>query len=288
MFKIFKRVIRDFLKTWFLDTNFKKKVTLDLILTTIQNFIFTPLVGGCGVAALLLPFSLLLCLLWLCVLTTYFLYVGHYKGIPRIWGFTIGLWYAIFITCMSEVPLVIGFEHTKVLVVHLFDNDLIGFRSLCFQTIFLLDDLSRSLGVVIYVPSCLGALRFLLWSFFKNDKRGCSGREDPTDGKPSSWFSFVFRPKTPERSKWEEDTAHCASLEQMMRESKNLSNLFYAEVYQTDRGRITKCSENRWRGVWWGGTQRTCSSRDLTRGEIGEIAGSKKPGKYWGPAWWYL
>jgi hypothetical protein len=283
MFKNLKNRILSFTGRWLFSTNHKD---IYLILAAVKNIILTPLVGGCGVAALLLPFSILLCLLWVCVLTTYFLYVGHYKGIYRIWGFTIGLWYLIFTTCMSEVPLVIGFEHTRVLAVYLLDSDHIGFRSLCFQTIFLLDAISRSLGVVLYVPSYLGVLRFLSSLFLKNYKRGCSGREDPTDGKPSSWFSFFSRPETPKRSKGEEDIAHCASLKQMMRENKSIFNLFYAEVYQTDPGRITKCSETRWGGVW-GGTQRTCSSRDMTRGEIGEIAGSKKPGKYWGPAWWY-
>jgi hypothetical protein len=280
MFESLKKVIRSFTLTWSFSTNHKINVTLYLIFTASKNFILTPLVGGCLVAALLLTFSLLLCLLWLCVLTTYFLYVGNYKGIRRIWAFTIGLWYVIFTTCMSEVPIVIGFEHTRVLAVYLLDSDYIGFRSLCFQTIFLLDDLSRSLGVVIHVPSYLGALRSL-FSLLKNYKTGCSGREDPTDGKSSSWFSSIFRPKPPKRSTGAEDLAHCTSLEKMMRESKSPFNPFYNEVYQSHNGRITKYSET-WYGGVWGGTRSTCTSRDMTRGET---ASSKKSGRHWG-SWW--
>jgi hypothetical protein len=279
MFERLKIRIRNFTERWFFSTN-HNHITLYLILTVSKNFILTPLVGGCLVAALLLTFSLLLCLLWLCVLTTYFLYVGNYKGIRRIWAFTIGLWYFIFITCLSEVPIVIGFEHTRVLAVYLLDSDHIGFRSLCFQTIFLLDNISRSLGVVIHVPSYLGALRSL-FLLLKNDKTGCSGREDPTGGKSSSWFSSIFPPKPPKRSQGAEDNARCASLEQVMRESKSLFNPFHNEIYQSENGRITKYSET-WLGGIMGGTQTTCHSRDMTRGEK---ASSKKSGRYWG-SWW--
>jgi hypothetical protein len=218
----------------------------------------------------------------LCEPSFYFLYIGNYNSLCRIWSFTIGLWYLIFTTCMSEVPIVIGFEHTKVLLVYLLDNQQIGFRGLCFHTVYLLDDLSKILGSVIHLPSYLSVFR-LLSSFLKNDKTGCSGREEPTNEKSSSWFSFFSPPKPPKRSTRAEDLAHCTSLEKMLRQNRNFFNPFHAEASQVDRGRITRYTEDWWFGVG-GGTRSTCFSRDMTKAET---AASKKPGRYWGLGWWY-
>ena len=62
---------------------------------------------------LLVQLSPLLSILWLCVATLYFLYISDYKDIFKIWGITIGIWYLIFTTSLSEIPILIGFENTK-------------------------------------------------------------------------------------------------------------------------------------------------------------------------------
>jgi len=135
-------------------TSFKKKLCNKDSLSYLKKNYLTPrIVGICIISLLLLvKFSPILSLLWLCISTLYFLYIRDYKDVFKVWGFTIGMWYFIFTTSLYEITILIGFENTQVVINHLLDNEFI-FENLCFQTVYLLDTLSAKLGFSIYIPA---------------------------------------------------------------------------------------------------------------------------------------
>ena len=148
-----------------------------------KNYLTPRIIGICIISLfLLVKLSPIFSLLWLCVPTLYFLYIGSYKDISKIWGFTIGIWYLIFTTSLSEITILIGFENTTVIINYLLDNNFL-FENLCFQTVYILDALSTKLGFSIYIPAVVN-----IFGFFKKlfKKTGCSGQEDSGDKKNSS------------------------------------------------------------------------------------------------------
>lgn len=64
---------------------------------------------------LLIFFSLVYSIMWLVMSSFYFLYVRNCKSIYKIWFITVTIWYLIFTTTLAEIPILIGFNHTKVL-----------------------------------------------------------------------------------------------------------------------------------------------------------------------------
>jgi hypothetical protein len=133
------------------------------VLDYLQKNYFTPRIIGISIISLILLIKLspILSLVWLNISTLYFMYIGSYKDIYKIWSFTIGIWYLIFTTSLSDITILIGFEHTKVIINYLLDNDFM-FETLCFQTVYILDGLSAKLGFSIYIPAVVN-----IFSFFK-------------------------------------------------------------------------------------------------------------------------
>jgi hypothetical protein len=108
---------------------------------------------------LLVQCSPILSLLWLGISTLYFVYIRNYKPISKIWGFTIGVWYIIFTTSLSEITILIGFDNTKIIINYLLENTFL-FENLCFQTVYILDALSAKLGFSIYIPAAVNIFSF--------------------------------------------------------------------------------------------------------------------------------
>lgn len=127
---------------------------------------------------LLVATSPILSLLWLLVPTAYFLYNRNYKDIFKIWGFTLVIWYLIFTTCLSGTTILIGFEHTKAIVIYMSENNVM-FEPLCFQTVYILDVLSAKLGFPLYIPALIN-----IFSFFGKGKPQCSEDENSN----TSWW----------------------------------------------------------------------------------------------------
>ena len=98
-------------------------------------------------------------LCWLCVPTIFFLYSKNYRGILIIWAFTVNVWYFIFTTTLSEIPILIGFENTNRILYYIAFNNFM-FENLCFQTVYLIDTLSAKLGFSIYIPAIIKLQRF--------------------------------------------------------------------------------------------------------------------------------
>jgi hypothetical protein len=137
--------------------NMNKKLKKSLIefkkafLEYIKSKYFTPCNRNlCSVSFFLIVISPVFSILWLCIPTLYFLYMHSYKSILNIWGFTIGVWYLIFTTSLSEITIVIGPNNTVIVINYLLDNQIL-FENLCFQTVYILDVLSKKLGFSIYI-----------------------------------------------------------------------------------------------------------------------------------------
>ena len=115
-------------------------------------------------------FLLILCpifsILWLLGPTIYFLWKRNYKDIFKIWVFTLSTWYFIFTTCLSTclsvTPIVIGFEHTGLLVDYMVRNleDLV-FKSFCLQTVYFLDFISYRVGFTFYIPALINIFKHI-------------------------------------------------------------------------------------------------------------------------------
>ena len=91
----------------------------------------------------------ILTIIWLCLPTLYCIYKRNYNSILMIWISTISLWYTLFAFSFSEFEtIVVGKENTYALIHYLLINDVMN-ENLCFQTIFLLDQL----GCIILIPN---------------------------------------------------------------------------------------------------------------------------------------
>ena len=195
-------------------------------------------------------------LLWLLVPTGYFLYNRDYRDILKIWGFTIGIWYFIFTTSLSEITIVIGFENTKIVIDYLLNNPVM-FENLCFQTVDLLDFLSAELGFPLYIPAVINIFSFLS-KLFANDRPKCSSNEDESK-KSSSWWG---KPK--KKSSGEETLDKCKALEQKLRESRSIVPDYQKSESTTD-GKTTTIYRETWDPFF--GTRISCTSREATKTE---------------------
>lgn len=230
------------------------------ILSYLKKKLLTPLVGICGVSLILLvETSPVLSILWLCIPTLYFLYIRNYRSIFKIWGFTIGIWYLIFSTLLSNITILVGFENTKVILNYLSDNPVL-FKSFCFQTVYLLDALSSKLGFSIHIPAIINIFG-ALFKFFNNDSTECSNAENSSDKKNDSssfWSSFGGDSSTSKKSQSEIDMSRCESL---ARELEKTTGIFYSSTSTTDGKRTLTYSKSWIPGF---GVKNVCHSRDAT------------------------
>lgn len=135
-----------------LDTIFKKY-------PTVKKNMLTPIAGVSFVSIfLLIFFSPVYSIMCLVVSSFWFLYVKNYKSIYKIWFITVTIWYLIFTTTLAEIPILIGFHNTKIVLIYLIQNDVL-FANLCLQTVLLLDVLSSKLGFTIYIPTFISVIK---------------------------------------------------------------------------------------------------------------------------------
>jgi len=146
------------------------KYKIKAILTAIFNnnpnlkkkYILTLIAGVSLVSIILLIFfSPVYSIMWLVLSSFCFLYVKNYKSIYKIWFITITIWYLIFTTTLAEIPILIGFNNTKVVLIYLIQNDVL-FANLCFQTVVILDILSSKLGFPIYIPAFINIIKAII------------------------------------------------------------------------------------------------------------------------------
>ena len=184
-----KTILSNILKNFKKNPNIKKKV-------------LTPIAGVSLVSIILLIFfSPVYSIMWLVVFSFYFLYVRNYKYIYKIWFITVTIWYLIFTTTLAEIPILIGFNHTKFVLIYLIQNDVL-FANLCFQTVVILDILSSKLGFPIYIPAFINIIKTII-DFFKPKPTHCGKKEDPDTSQQKSekqsssgWFSSWKSPPT--------------------------------------------------------------------------------------------
>ena len=232
----------------------KKNLFNKDVLSYIKKNLLTRIMGICIISlVLLVACSPVFSILWLCIPTLYFLYIRNYRDIFKIWGFTIGIWYLIFTTSLSEITILIGFENTRVIIDYLLDNTFL-FENLCFQTVYILDALSAKLGFSIYIPAIVNI--FSVFSkLFKNDKTGCSEKGDSSDKEKknfSSWFSFGESKK----SQSEVDMSKCESLAKAIEKSRSR---FHSSTSTTDGNRTVTYSKTWVPGF---GVKNNCHARD--------------------------
>lgn len=236
-------------------TNSLKNKIVSLLKKNNKN-IFNPLVGICGISSILLiTFSPVFSMLWLCMFSLYFLHIRKYRSIFKIWGFTISIWYLIFSTSLYNITILIGFENTEVIINYLLDNT-VFFESLCFQTVYILDALSSKLGFSIYIPSIINIFS-VISKLFDNDNTECSN-EKSLNKKASNSSSWPFSGGNNTKSHGETDMNKCGSLAK----SINKCNGFFHKSKSTTDGERTVTYSETW--IPGMGTRTNCHGRPAT------------------------
>lgn len=94
-----------------------KKIYANLLEDQKRNSIKPRILVICAISLLLLiEFTPVLSVAWLITSTFYLSYISSYKDIYKIWGFTIGMWYLIFSTSLSEITILIGYGNTEIIL----------------------------------------------------------------------------------------------------------------------------------------------------------------------------
>jgi len=236
-----------------------------------KNYI-TRITGICVISIFLLVLiSPVFSLLWLCIPTLYFLYMHNYKNIFKIWGFTIGIWYLIFTTSLYEVTILIGFENTTLIINYLLDNHFL-FENLCFQTVYILDDLSAKLGVSIYIPAIIN-IRYVS-KLFRNNPTGCSGKEDSDEKEKEKNNSYWWWRSNPKKSQSEADMSQCETLAKQLEETRRWFRFNMHSSNSTSDGERTVTYNRTW--VPFYGVYNSCYSRPANEAEKQAYGKDKK------------
>jgi hypothetical protein len=210
-----------------------KDSTRRRLLASNLKYLLDPITPVSVVSIILLIFySPILSMIWLVVSSFCFLYVKHYKSISKIWFITLTIWYLIFTITLAEIQILIGFDHTPIVIIYLMDNDVL-FPNLCYQTVCILDVLSSKLGFPIYIPGFLGIMKTII-DFFKKpssptgcareENRGSSQKksEEPSSSNrywlwPSNEGDYWIYKKPPTRGETAiNDMRNCASMAEIL------------------------------------------------------------------------
>ena len=214
----------------------KNKNTCKLICLHLKTFKKNYIYVIKGTSFFLLIYSPILSLLWLLGPTIYFLWKRNYKAIFKIWGFTLGIWFLIFTTCLSGATITIGEEHTKVLLKYMLDNITdIEFETLCFQTVYILDAISSTVGFTFHFPSTLLPLLHIfkffkrigtnisnISSIFKTPTTQCSDEKNSNKSSYYSWLNSPLRKKSDKV----DDLEICKMLKKQLQNSETIFNRY--------------------------------------------------------------
>ena len=199
--------------------------------------------------------------LWLCITTLYFLYIRNYKNIGQSWLLLLIVWYLLFTFSISIAdlgitsPIVIGPGHTDLLLCLLLKKKYIFFENLVFQTVYILDEISLTLGCSIYIP-VLPIFAFRKW--FKKTYCAPSKKPDNNNNKGSLWW-----PKWDTRSPAQKDFDKCGDLADKLKQQYGILHK-RIEVPSDDGKRIVSVSET-W--VPFYKHYSICDTRDMTPSE---------------------
>ena len=251
----------------------KNKNTCKLICLHLKTFKKNYIYVIKGTSFFLLIYSPILSLLWLLGPTIYFLWKRNYKAIFKIWGFTLGIWFLIFTTCLSGATITIGEEHTKVLLKYMLDNITdIEFEKLCFQTVYILDAISSTVGFTFHFPSTLLPLlqifKFFkmigtnisnISSIFKTSTTQCSDEKNSNKSSYSYWWNSQSRKKSDIENSFET----CRILEKQLRNSENIFNRYKLYKAKSD---INGDRTITYRETWFPfhGTHYMCTSSPIS------------------------
>ena len=205
-------------------SNFVKISNTILVKKYIPNYSFF-IINFISIV-LLIFFSPVYSIMWLVLFSFIFLYVRNYKFIYRSWFITITIWYLIFTTTLAEIPILVGFENTKIILIYLIQNDVL-FANLCFQTVVLLDILSSKLGFPIYIPAFINIIKPII-NFFKPGSPTACGPEKSPDSsqqepKKQSWLGgFNFWKPAPTRGDTAiTDSEQCLELAKQLKQTES-------------------------------------------------------------------
>ena len=259
-------------------TSFKKNPILK------KNMV-TPIGGISIVSLVLLIFFSPVCSIMLLVVSSfYFLYVKTYKSIYKIWFITVTIWYLIFTSTLAEIPIIIGFTHTKTVLIYLIQNDVL-FANLCFQTVVIFDLLSSKLGFPIYIPAFINIIKTII-DFFKQKpsstncgkkKDSDSSQQNPEKQSLSGWFGSNFWTSPPTRGdKAVTDNEQCLEL---AKELKRAESTVYGIFHSSTKTNGDRTSEQISVKIPFVDTYTACFGRKATKEEKRLFEEDKKNSK---------
>ena len=143
---------------------------------------------------LLIVYSPIFSVIWLCLPSLYFLYKLNYKDFFSIWGITLFIWHSIFTFIFLDFgpTIMIGGDYTKKLLDYLLLNDgNLWFTGLCYQTVFIFDFFSQETGFLICIPV-----------LFPLKKTYCMPNNNNTPERKKGWFGGeIVEPAKEDKSK---------------------------------------------------------------------------------------
>ena len=233
---------------------------------------------------LLIFFSPVYSIIWLTLSSFCFLYIKNYKPIYKIWFITITIWYLIFTTTLANIPIIIGFDHTRVVFLYLMHNDVL-FANLCFQTVVILDILSSKLGFPLYIPAFVNLIKLIIdYLFQPPSPTACSEKEDVNRSHQKSekqssslWDRYKFWKPSPTRGDdFINDSEQCVDL---AKKYKRMEKTINRNVYSDSQTNGDRTVEQLSVKVPVFGHFTTCFGREANSAEKKEYNKDKKNSK---------
>ena len=206
---------------------------------------------------LLIVFSPIFTIIWLCLPSVYFLYQHNYRNFFNIWVVTLLIWHSIFTFMFLDFgPIItIGGNHTKELINYLLNDQTIWFSGVGYQTIYIFDAFSQKIGFLIYIP--------VVFPILKTDNSPSS------PNKNKGWFDGGDKQK----KDVEKDFNQCGSLlPYMTYDGINVLTKSYSKISE-DGKRVVTASRTY---MPFMRNEFNCTSRPLSKAEKDLLKANKK------------
>ena len=221
---------------------------------------------------LLIVYSPIFSVIWLCLPSLYFLYKRNYKDFFSIWGITLFIWHSIFTFIFLDFgpTIIIGGDYTKKLLDYLLLNDgTLWFIGLCYQTVYIFDFFSQETGFLICIPVLFPLKKT---SCMPNNTQQNNPQQNRTPERKKGWFGReVVEPA-------KDDFKQCASMaDKMQRHNFNKFTKSHTEISKDGKRSVT--ASETYVPYLYKTPKTSCTGTELSKKEMDIIKSRKSVNK---------